>query len=753
MRMRLCIVAVAAAIALTASGAFAKGRTGSTPTISNGGRAVAEAIEIGIANHSAKPLIPNLPNLGPPLLKPAIDKFNFDDNPIYNGGFLSIPPDPYVAVGPEHVINVGNRYIEWYEKANPAVNQHQGDLGTFFSAAPGWLGTGCFDPKVIYDQYAQRFVVVALERTATASTIVVAISQTSNPNLGWWVSAINAKMTFFNIPLGANCNHWADYPGLAVDDKAVYITNNMFTLGDDGCPFGWYGGGRLWIVDKASYGGPNGSVPGNTTVWDAMSLAGLAGTSQWFTQQPAHMFGPPPPFGSNGWPLGTWLVGYDCFWDGLGNELVPVVEVEDPLGANGGPFFTANFVFSGDIEGGPEAGWPALPDAPQAGLDIGGLDNQLIEVNDRRALNAVWRDNCLYTVAEIEPWLGNPDGGQTTVHWWRIDTSLGTAGMTVADQGNIGAEDLGPETYTFMPQVMVDCGKNMTVGFAASNANIYCGAYYASRNFTDAPGFIGPTCTLRAGLDHYKRFFGGTRNRWGDYSGLALCPVDEATFWIYNEYAGQQGTQTNGSFGLENGRWVTVVGCYRIKEPTVAVAISSFDVNATSSGVSLSSVFISDLDISAVNVYRGLDDNEPQILASQPGGGLEFEYMDTAVEPGRTYSYKIGVVDPDGEFFSQVKRVTVPSPDYALAQNTPNPFNPTTTISFTLAASQRVQLSVFDAQGRLVTTLVNETRAPGAHNIEWNGTDAAGRAVGSGVYFYRLNAGKFSESRKMLLLK
>ena len=97
--------------------------------------------------------------------------------------------------------------------------------------------------------------------------------------------------------------------------------------------------------------------------------------------------------------------------------------------------------------------------------------------------------------------------------------------------------------------------------------------------------------------------------------------------------------------------------------------------------------------------------------------------------------------------------MTVPSPGFALAQNSPNPFNPVTTIRFTLPESRDVRLTVFDAAGRLVTTLLDETRGVGSHQVEWDGTDAFGRFVGSGIYFYRLNAGKFVESRKMILLK
>ncbi|MDH3217801.1 MAG: T9SS type A sorting domain-containing protein [Candidatus Krumholzibacteria bacterium] len=88
-----------------------------------------------------------------------------------------------------------------------------------------------------------------------------------------------------------------------------------------------------------------------------------------------------------------------------------------------------------------------------------------------------------------------------------------------------------------------------------------------------------------------------------------------------------------------------------------------------------------------------------------------------------------------------------------LSQNYPNPFNPSTTISFEILESAHVSLQVFDAVGRLVSTLVDSDLSAGVRQVAWDGTDAGGVAVSSGVYFYRLQAGRDAHARKMLLLK
>jgi hypothetical protein len=91
--------------------------------------------------------------------------------------------------------------------------------------------------------------------------------------------------------------------------------------------------------------------------------------------------------------------------------------------------------------------------------------------------------------------------------------------------------------------------------------------------------------------------------------------------------------------------------------------------------------------------------------------------------------------------------------DVLLHPAVPNPFNPTTTVSFTLPEGAKVTLSIYDVEGKLVRTLVDETVAEGYQEHVWDGKDASGSAVSSGVYFYRLTAGDRTLTKKMILLK
>ena len=91
--------------------------------------------------------------------------------------------------------------------------------------------------------------------------------------------------------------------------------------------------------------------------------------------------------------------------------------------------------------------------------------------------------------------------------------------------------------------------------------------------------------------------------------------------------------------------------------------------------------------------------------------------------------------------------------DFSLSENHPNPFNPQTEISYDLPNAGQVELSIYNLLGQRIKTLVDEFQAAGHKTVRWDGTDEEGNKIASGIYFYRIKAGDFVDSKKMILMK
>ncbi len=137
-------------------------------------------------------------------------------------------------------------------------------------------------------------------------------------------------------------------------------------------------------------------------------------------------------------------------------------------------------------------------------------------------------------------------------------------------------------------------------------------------------------------------------------------------------------------------------------------------------------------------------------------------YSDGTVSQGIQYSYRVRGFNSDiNSSYSNEASVTITDVEnveavptsFALYQNYPNPFNPTTSIKFAVPTQTNVTVSVYDLNGQLVATLMNEEKGAGYYTVSWNSKNKYGSSVSSGIYFYSIKAGNFSQTMKMLLLK
>jgi len=162
-------------------------------------------------------------------------------------------------------------------------------------------------------------------------------------------------------------------------------------------------------------------------------------------------------------------------------------------------------------------------------------------------------------------------------------------------------------------------------------------------------------------------------------------------------------------------------------------------------------------DSEDIEGFRVLRRSHGEFYAEISNGLLEpytRSYIDSKVRTGKDYNYAVEAITRQGEVISsQEVAVVLPYYNFKLLNNFPNPFNPATTIAYELPERSKVVLQVFDINGKLVRTLINSLVEEGYGEVVWNGKDQSGRSVSSGVYFYKLRAGKTMISRKAVLLR
>lgn len=642
----------------------------------------------------------------------SISGVDFDDNNTYNGSYY-IPPDPSGAVGTTHVCHVVNALISCHTKAGAQASGFPDDLKGFFTTLNPENAT--FDPKILWDQYENRFVAITLVKTATISRILLAVSATADPTGTWYFQAIDAALSISSV----DC--WFDYPGFAVDDKAIYITGNYFQFsGGNFCD------NRIIIIDKGVSGGIYSGVTSNdedpTTnadfnIYDPSS-SGLSGT-----HQPAHTFGTPP---TN---MGTYLTGYSGL-SGGGNEFLQIIPITNPL--SNPPTFGFSQLSMGNIDD-----LSVMGDADQLG------NSTDIEVNDRRTLNAVWRGNKLWTTFQTKPSSGS-NSGQTTAYWARLNAS-GTS-PTFDNGGEIGGEDVVTGAITWMPSIVADANNDAGVVFSVSHSTMYAGVYAVGIDGTT--NNITSSQLVKAGVDDYVRIFasyGGTQNRWGDYSRMAIDPSN-GNYWAIHEAPIANGTVIDG----EDGRWQVFLE--ELQNLLLPVELISFTISSDENNAILEWTTQTESNNEGFEIEL-FDGQQFQKIGFQKGEGNSVKKVDYTftvydLDPG-DYIFRLRQIDYDGtESISDARSVHIRNNNrFVISDAFPNPFSDQTSFTVLIDKPQNVEIKLYDFNSRLVKDifdgiLYNESVYP--FNI-------LGEGLPNGVYTIRIVGEDFSRNQKILL--
>jgi photosystem II stability/assembly factor-like uncharacterized protein len=241
------------------------------------------------------------------------------------------------------------------------------------------------------------------------------------------------------------------------------------------------------------------------------------------------------------------------------------------------------------------------------------------------------------------------------------------------------------------------------------------------------------------------------------YQGTILRTYNGGIDWISQTSGTEKDLNAVFFINMNNGIAVGDSGTIlKTNNGGIPVALISFTAEVFESEIKFNWSTATETNNSGFEILRFAqnDNNEWEDIGFVPGHGTttetqHYSFTDNDLKPGK-YQYKLKQIDYDGTFeYSQIVEADIPfANEFLLSQNYPNPFNPTTKIEFRIADFGFVNLKVYDILGREVAILVNEEKPAGEYEIEFNAAN-----LPSGIYFYQLKAGQFSQTKKMILLK
>ncbi|MBK9188561.1 MAG: hypothetical protein IPM33_06340 [Phycisphaerales bacterium] len=347
------------------------------------------------------------------------------------------PPDPCLAVGPNHVVVTVNQSIAWYTRSG--TQQFSAILGS--QGSPGFFegigaSTFAFDPKCVYDHLAQRFIVLALEvyQSSNEAYITLGISDDADPNGTWHMYRTDCVMT-----VGAN-QYWWDFPGLGYDQNAIYVTGNLFQINGSG-----YAGGGFRVYDKAPL------LSGQPAVYSTLRASGE------YTVQPAIHFG------STSTPYFATIAN---------STTVRLWSINNPLTT---PSLTSINV--------------AIPSASGA-ISAPTLNGSAVSSAGKTM--PYWRNGRLWVCHNAST------SGRNLARWHEIATnSWPASGSPTRLQS--GTIDAGPNLHTIFPAIAVNTNGEVGVALGTTGEFSRVNVAATGRRATDPAGRIGVPSVVKPG--------------------------------------------------------------------------------------------------------------------------------------------------------------------------------------------------------------------------------------------------------------
>jgi len=406
----------------------------------------------------------------------------------------SIPPDTHGAVDSTYCVSAINDSVVIRLKTGAFVSGMV--LDNFWSSMETH-GAGAYDPRIHYDpNYGRWIFVTDCYGETDYSTIFVAVSATGNPTGTWHM---------YKLVVGGSSGTWLDFPCVGFNNKWVAVSGNFFTSA------GSFTHDVIYTFNYASM-----------MAGTAVTTSTLTPTGGSFCVAPALTYDASEPnlYAIEDHNGGS---GQLKLWKISGPVGTPVLSAVTAVP-------TSTIHWQQDGNGGADF-------APQLGT------TDLIQTNDDRINNLQQRNGMLWCAHNIFlPATGTAT--RCSAMWWEIDTT----GTPV--QNGIVDDPTNTVFYAF-PSIAVNAAGDALMGFAYLSSNLYPSAAYSMHFSTDALDSMRPPFIFRHGQKPYYLTYSGTENRWGDYSGTCIDPVNDTDFWTIQE------SVPNYSGGITNCKWDT----------------------------------------------------------------------------------------------------------------------------------------------------------------------------------------------------
>ncbi len=387
-----------------------------------------------------------------------------------------IPPDTYGEVDSTYCVTSVNTEIKIQKKNGVSV--YANSLDGFWHTVMSH-GTGAFDPRVHYDPYYKRWIMVAVAYGQTTySTLMVGVSATSNPTGTWHL---------YSIVTDPSGQSWLDFPISGFNKRWITITGNYFRNTSGVGPQG----AVVFVFDYASIMAGTGAPYTKITESSEFCLA----PARTYDTAMQNMFMVEVSNGNTG-KLRLWKISGTTGSPTVASVGYPTSAQKWHGGGNG------DFV-------------------PQLGT------TNKLQAGDGRIHSFVCRNNSLWTAHTV--FLPNPGtANRCSIMWWQIDTLANPVQNGLIDDATT------PKFFDY-PSICVNKYNDALIGFSYQSSAMHSSAAYALRMHTDPLDSFRPPHIYRHGQATYYQTFGGSQDRWGDYSNTCVDPANGMDFWTIQE--------------------------------------------------------------------------------------------------------------------------------------------------------------------------------------------------------------------------